>query len=80
MEVWNAEKMFGFNNEYVIVADNNCNFISPDCPNKNHPQYEEYNAVLLDRINLKWNLKNSKLFWLVMPWEAMFHCVCFQSV
>lgn len=42
---------------HVTVADHNCDFISPDCPNPETPRYEAYKEVLVDRINKKWNKK-----------------------
>lgn len=42
---------------FTTISDHDCDFISPDMPHPNSPQYTEWKPVLLDRINSKWDKK-----------------------
>ncbi|OHT09562.1 hypothetical protein TRFO_21520 [Tritrichomonas foetus] len=40
---------------HTTVANQDCDFVSPDCPNPTNPRYQEWKVTLLDSIKRKWN-------------------------
>lgn len=53
--LWGDGNNVWFPFAFTTIAQHNCDFISPDCPNPSSPQYEEWKKVQLDRLNAKWN-------------------------